>query len=348
MEGETGFVRVKDMAKASAAHDTRSPLRALLGAAVMLIAVIVGVAVVLQLIGVTFPEFAKNAFGASDAATFVSRAAAILATLAGLAAIFFAYIAWYEEPRFDGVAHSGFPRFIPVLLWLATLFLIVVSVGALKKKVEAPPPAPAATAAEPAAPEEPLPLEGGTPPEPKVSAIPLSATYTFKYPLITQQGPVGLNHTEQDVAIALPIDDPDGAVRALLCDKAWVALAGSASQEGDRARNEARSRLRTEAAVARAETWLKAHPECKAPVLIGLDLGQHEPVVTEPRYDGVDTAGQRRLIVVSRALRRGEQRPALDAALDEAEAFYRSPAGRIAILDGRRYEREPVWLALPE
>ncbi|MBY0422005.1 MAG: hypothetical protein K2Q06_06845 [Parvularculaceae bacterium] len=336
-------------AGSSAAQDTKSPLRALLGAVVMTLALVIGAAVVLQTSGATFSDFAHHAFGASDRATFWGRATGALAVLFGLSAILFAYVAWYEEPRFDGVAHSGFPRFIPVVLWAATLALVVISVGALKKVEPAKPAAPEAPASPPATPkpEDPLPLEGGAPPEPKVTAIPLSATYTFKYPLITTQGAVGLNHTERDVAMALPIDDADGSVRALLCDKAWVALAGSASQEGDRQRNEIRSRLRTEAAVARAETWLAAHPDFAAPVLIGLDLGQHEPVVSDPRFDGVDTAGQRRLIVVSRALRAGETRPSLDAALDEAEAFYKSPVGRAAILGGRRFEREPVWLALP-
>jgi hypothetical protein len=319
--------------------DTRSPLRALLGAIVMALLLAIGVAVVLNFIKSDFGAFADQIFGRTPSATLWSRVAGWLAVGAGVLAILAAYVAWYEEPEFDGITRRGFPRYIPVFFFAATLALLWLAMSLLKKPEATPPtPPPAVAPAE----EEPLELEGGEPvPEPQVTAVAMPLRYTFRYPLITARGAEGAAYTQRDLALAFPMKDVDGRVRALLCGKAWVALAGSASQEGDRDRNETRARLRAELAVARARTWLAAHADdCPAPALIGLDLGQHAAVVSAPSADGADTADQRQLIIVTRALRAEEDPASTSAALAEARAFYASNAGRTAVLGGRRYQRE--------
>lgn len=324
--------------------DTRSPLRALLGAVVAALLLAIGVALVLSGLKSHFGAFADQIFGRTDLATLWSRIVGWLAVASGVLTILSAYVAWYEEPEFDGVTRRGFPRYVPVLLFAVTLALLWLAMGLMKKPVvEAPPAAPAAAPVE----EEPLELEGGDPlPEPQVTAVSLPVRYTFRYPLITAHGAEGAAFTQRDLALAFPMKDGDGRVRALLCGKAWVALTGSASQEGDRDRNEARARLRAELAIARARAWLQAHAEdCPAPTLIGLDLGQHEAVVAAPAFDGADTADQRQLIIVTRALGADENPPTPEAALAEALAFYASAEGRAAILSGRRYLREAEFFA---
>ncbi len=330
---------------AEARSDSRSPLRALLAAVVMALLLAIGVTLVLSGLKAHFGDFANQLFGHSDRATLWSRMAGWLAVGAGLLAVLAAYVAWYEEPEFDGVTRRGFPRYFPVLFFVLTLALLWLAMFLLKKPeaAAAPPPPPAA---EPAR-EAPLELEGGDPvPEPQVAAVALPVRYTFRYPLITARGAEGAAHTQRDLALAFPLNDEDGRVRALLCGKAWVALAGSASQEGDRDRNEARARLRAEYALARAKAWLAAHAEdCPAPALIGLDLGQHQAVVAAPAADGADTADQRQLIVITRALGADESAVSAEDALIEARAFYASGAGHAAILGGRRYAREAVFFA---
>lgn len=329
---------------ANANSDTRSPLRALLGAVVMTLLLAIGVTLVLSGLKHHFGEFADQIFGRSEAATPWSRIAGWLAVAFGVLAILSAYVAWYEEPEFDGITRRGFPRYIPALLFIATLLLLWLAMSLLAKPQAA---APAAAPAEAPAQEEPLELEGGEPaPTPQVTAVALPVRYTYRYPLITARGAEGATFTQRDLALAFPLEDPDGRVRALLCGKAWVALAGSASQEGDRDRNEARARLRAEIAITRAKSWLAAHADdCPAPALIGLDLGQHQAVIADPSLNGADTADQRQLIVITRALRASEDAASAEAALAEARAFYATSAGRAAILGNRRFVREAEFFA---
>lgn len=331
--------------------NTRSYPRALLALFVMALALTLGVAVVLSALGGDIGGFFTHTFGRSVEATFASRAAGVLAVLAALAALGSAYLGWFEEPTSPdgGLSQRGYPRYLSALFYVVTLVLLWIAALALARPAPSAPPAPQSLVAPPPTPAPAEELAGGpaeAPPPPQVTAIALPLSYTFSYPLITAEGPVGADRTARDVAHAFPLDDPDGRVRSLLCGKAWVALAGAASQEGDRVRNEERSRLRASLALARARKWLDAHADdCPAPALIGLDLGQHAAVVAAPRLDGTDTAEQRRLIAVHRALRADEPRPTDEAALAEARAFYASAAGRTAILGDRRYERDAVFFA---
>lgn len=328
---------------AHANQDTRSPLRALLAAVAMALLLAIGVALVLNGLKSNFAAFADQLFGRSALATLLSRFAGWLAVGTGVLAILTAYVGWYEEPDFDGATRRGFPRYIPAFFFVVTLLLIWLAMSLMAKSVASVTP-PATPAAEPA-PEEPLELDGGDPlPVPQVAAVALPVRYTYQYPLITTQGAQGEAFTKRDLALAFPLQDTDGRVRALLCGKAWVALAGSASQEGDRDRNEARAHLRAQLAIGRARVWLAAHADdCPAPALIGLDLGQHAAVLPAPSADGADTKDQRPLIIITRALSTGEVAAAPADAVAEARAFYATSAGRAAILGERRYLREAAF-----
>lgn len=202
---------------------------------------------------------------------------------------------------------------------------------------EPEPPPPVVKEPEP----RPEPVAAPPPaPKPEVYAAPIY--WEYMYPLMLngdyRRSPSMIARLDR----LFPLDDSDGATRALLCGKAWVAIAGAASQEGPRARNERRARVRAELALAAADRWLDAHAEdCRRPALVGLDLGQHAATLDAPRMDGSDTAWQRQILIVTRAARPGETLSAAEA-LAELRAFYDDPAGRAALLAGRVYARPAV------
>lgn len=198
------------------------------------------------------------------------------------------------------------------------------------QKVEPPPAEPAQAA-----------------PAPKKPALATRATsfkWDYMIPLID---PDGGYHQSPKMAKALedmfPAADPDGSVAAMLCGKAWVAFTGSSSEEGPPERNERRARVRADLVLAAAQKWLAAHPGCAAPVLLGVDLGQHVfTVATSPEA----TAYQRQILMLSRDRADAGETVTADEAENELSAFLADPDNVIRFLAGRRFMRAPkVYLA---
>lgn len=254
----------------------------------------------------------------------------------GVLTAFLAFLAPEEDddPR---VRRRGFPKGLPLLLVVIALALAFVALrcGVAGEAPIAVPVAPspaAALAAPPSVPAAPVQPAGPPPAGVAVAAF----QWRFMDPLMRETGGVWL---------------PDGAPFAddaenerLLCGKAWVAVSGSASEEGPSERNAARARIRTERAMARAGSWLSQHDECGGTVVLGVDLGQH--VTTAPvAAEGAATAYQRQILVASRGRAYGEA--ALSSAAAEAElaAFLADPANRRAFFGGRTFQRDPVILA---
>lgn len=317
-------------------------MRATLFAIFTLVAIAIGAAVILYLRHETFGDYVSRLRGQAHVADWASRLAGLLALVSALFAAASAWIVWYAPSDLDDAPTRRTQRFVPVALGVLALILLWLSTVLMGRE---PPPATPTTPVEAPPPPEP-PLAGDEAPTPQVSVLAVG-DYVFKYPLIADDGVSGEAVTANNLAHLLPLNDPDGHVRGLFCGKAWVALAGAASQEGAQARNETRARARTKLAVARARTWLNAHVvDCPAaPVLLGLDLGQHAAVIDAPRADGADTADQRAVIVIARPRRPNEAALTAEAALAEARAYFASPEGAAAILNGRRYDHAPGFIA---
>jgi hypothetical protein len=137
-----------------------------------------------------------------------------------------------------------------------------------------------------------------------------------------------------------PFTDETSA--SLLCGKAWVAVTGSASEEGPADRNAERSRLRAAAAAEAARRWIARHPDCGATHIFGVDLGQH--AAGSPDETGAATAYQRRVLILSR-LRQDGETLTVEAARTELAGHLANPATREAALGGRRFPAEPAILA---
>lgn len=273
---------------------------------------------------------------------FLAAWGALIGAVLGVLAAFIAFIAPErdDDPR---LRRHGFPKWIPIALILIALALAWFALRCTSNALQPPP------ISVPVAPDEPPELLGGEPPDepldepprpappPEPVAEAASFSWTYKDPLIRADGAVWLD--QGGTAFA---DEAESA--RLLCGKAWVAVSGSASEEGPPERNAERARRRAQRAMARANSWLAARPECGATVVLGLDLGQHAS--TAPALDeGAATAYQRQILVVSRA--RAEAGEALDAeeALAELRAFLADPANRAALFAGRDFPAEPRPIA---
>jgi hypothetical protein len=209
--------------------------------------------------------------------------------------------------------------------------------------IEAEPPADPVSPAEPTLPEPVV----ETPPAEVERIIeiakPLTASeetgfyWTYEFPLIRDGRMVSSPEVDRALAAFMPIEDRQGAVSKLLCGKAWVAFSGSASEEGPQDRNEMRARARAELVAARAETWLDAHPDCRRPVIVALDLGQHQRTDAD---DPSATAYQRQLIVIGRARASEDERIDAPAAVEEMRVFYANEAMRAKLLGARHFRGE--------
>jgi len=180
-------------------------------------------------------------------------------------------------------------------------------------------------------------------PAPEVNALPNAASWPYQYPLIRNNGYLPSSATDAFLANLFPADDRDGAMRALLCGKAWVAISGASSQEGPALRNRLRSHFRAELAALNALDWLNVRPDdCRPPAVLALDLGQHLSTVTNVPAGGGATGYQRQVLIVSRQLALDES--ALDPAdaLSELQAFLSEPENRVALLGKRRYHQAPL------
>ncbi|NWG91469.1 MAG: hypothetical protein HXY21_03030 [Parvularculaceae bacterium] len=268
----------------------------------------------------------------------------------GILAAFFAFIA-PEEDEDPRHRRRGFPKALPPFLIAVALALAYLALACgTKSGIDEPVALPATPASvtlgeETALLGEEKPTdEPAPPPSEPFPAEPVgvgAAAFQWRYmdPLMRDAGGVWTGASE-------PFNDDAEAAR-LLCGKAWVAVSGSASEEGPAARNEARSRLRTLRAMSRAGRFLDRRPDCGPTVVLGLDLGQH--AATRMTDDGADDGGaasayQRQILVVSRARAAGET--ALSAAAAEAElrAFLSRPEYRADLLAGRDFQRDPIIL----
>ena len=168
---------------------------------------------------------------------------------------------------------------------------------------------------------------------PKAVASAAAFEWRFKDPLLRAGQPLWLGESR-------PFAN-DAEARRLLCGKAWIAVTGSASEEGPADRNAARSEIRTRRAMTQASKWLDGHPDCGATIVFGIDLGQHAPTSSN-EDEGAATAYQRQILVASRA--RGDGEPALSLAAAEADlaAFVADPQMRAALLAGREFVASPA------
>jgi hypothetical protein len=266
---------------------------------------------------------------------FLAAAGAVLMGAGGVLTAFLAFIAREEED--DGpFRRRGFPKSAPLLFVILSLALVWF---ALRCTNAPEPAAPIPVAVEPETPpteDIDVALEGGDPVDqrPTVFAAPTRFSWTYQNPLIRGDG----------TGIWVDGDRPfadDSEARALLCDKAWIAVTGSSSEEGPAARNAIRSRLRARAADNAASGWIRSHPDCAAGPLFAVDFGQHSPVSGDA--SGAATAYQRQVYVIARAAAPGENINE-DAARAELAAFLADPSSQAQLFGGRRFLAEPYIL----
>ncbi|MFZ5617906.1 MAG: hypothetical protein ACOZAA_11375 [Pseudomonadota bacterium] len=270
---------------------------------------------------------------------FLAAWGALILGSLGVLAGFFAFIAPEEEddPRFR---RRGFPKSAPIILIAIALGLAFLAIRCADED-EPPIAIAAAPEAIETGPGTPLLGDEEIAPEPTITTPPVEvgvAAFQWRYmdPLMREPNGIWARN-------GLPFSDDDENAR-LLCRKAWVAVTGSASEEGPAARNAARARLRTMRAMAQAEIWLAAHTECGPTVILGVDLGQHAP--TGPIDDeGAATAYQRQVLVASRKRSTVEDNPDQSAAESELRAFLAEPANRAALYAGRQFPAEPAIIA---
>lgn len=268
---------------------------------------------------------------------FLTAWGAIIIGALGVIAAFLAFIAPEEEddPRFR---RRGFPKAAPIVLIAVALFLAWYALhcaGAAATPIAvpvAPTAEPPVVEPAPLAGDEPLPEPAPEPP-PSVAADSAAFQWTYKNPLVRDTAYVW-------IAEPTIFADPAEAMR-LLCGKAWVAVSGSASQEGPPARNAARARARAERALREARRWLAGHNDCGPTVVLGVDLGQHVALAGETPGT---TAYQRQILTISRARRASDDAVAIEAAVAELRAFLADPAQRAAFYGGRRFQAEPAIL----
>jgi hypothetical protein len=269
---------------------------------------------------------------------FLAAWAALIFGGLGVLAAFAAFIAPEEDddPRFR---RRGVPMAAPIILIGLGLALAFVALRCGPRLEASPPVAVPVTPDAVAAPAGPVllgdePPPGAAPP----AAVAGEAAFSWRYmdPLVRGAGALWSGAGE-------PFAD-EAENLELLCGKAWVAVTGSASEEGPPERNARRARFRTERAMARAGAFLAQHAECGETVVLGVDLGQHARV-TADGSEGAATSYQRQVLVVAR----GAEDPPKPVSATEAEAelraFLADPASRAALLAGREFPSEPSIIA---
>lgn len=331
-----------------------TPVRAILVGFAALIALLAGAWVVAAAAGGGPSAFLAILLLRAPDASLLCALAGWGAVAAGVLAVMMFHGAYSQEESPQD--RRRFPKGAPVALFLAALGLVWLAFACAGRegRLQEPAAAPVAAGALPASVPESEPEAQAAPapahpplvvPRPEVSARALPLRWIYAEPMILDGEWRASPAARKALAALFPVDDPDGSVRALLCGKAWVALAGGASQEGPLERNERRARLRAELAAEAAALWLAAQGgDCRRPLLFGLDLGQHIATLVDPAPEA--TAGQRQLLVVSRDAAGADERVSANEAESEIQAFYADPAGRAVLLGARRYSRDPlVFLA---
>jgi len=309
-----------------------TPLRAILAAVLATVMLFAGALIVARTGGREAGDIVEILLAGpgGDLGCFLFAAGAFVLGGLGVLAAFLAFIAREEDD--DGpFRRRGFPKSAPILLIALSLGLVWF---ALRCSPQPAPAQPIAIAVAPTAPTADDPVD-----EPEVEAPAAATTFaetafdwTFKDPLIGDDGARWMSRER-------PFTDESAA--ALLCGKAWVAVTGSASEEGPADRNAERSRLRALAGAEAAQRWLARRQECGETPVIAIDLGQHEAGGRDE--SGAATAYQRRVLVMSRDRRIGETLTA-EAARAEVLALLADQSSRAAFLGGRRFTAEPVIL----
>ncbi len=269
---------------------------------------------------------------------FLAAWSAIVTGALGVIAAFLAFIA-PEEDDHERFRRRGFPKSAPLVLIALSLAFLWFAL----RCAGTPATPPIAVPVEPASVSEPAEsqLLGGEPnveeSAPAVAPVAEATSFSWRYmdPLLRGDSIVW-------GAGAHPFSD-DLENQRLLCGKAWVAVTGSASEEGPPERNALRAERRAREAMARARAWLSQHDDCGATIVLGIDLGQHAPVAGGGD-DGVSSAYQRQTLVVSRARRAIDERLTEAAAEAELSAFLADSAARAALLGPRIFPAEPQIL----
>ncbi|MFN0022499.1 MAG: hypothetical protein ACKVS5_01210 [Parvularculaceae bacterium] len=316
-----------------------TPARAVLAAILATVMLLAGALIVARTSGRSGADFLEILLAgpAPGLWCFLAAAGAVAFGAAGIFTAFLAFIAREEED--DGpFRRRSFPKAAPLILIVLALALVWYALRCAPAVETADPIAVAVAPEAPVADEVEDALQGGDPVadlDSQFSTILFGDSgfdWTFKDPLIR-------SGSHQWMTRERPFTDD--AAETLLCGKAWVAVTGSASEEGPADRNAERSRLRAMAAAEAARRWIARRSDCGATPVFAVDLGQH--AAGSPDETGVATAYQRRVLVVSR-VRKTDEVLSPDAASAELAGILANPASIAALLGGRRYRAEPVIL----
>lgn len=264
------------------------------------------------------------------------------AVAAAALAVLSAFAAFFEEDDEDELGRRrGFPKVIPLILIIVSLVLFWAMFDCAAR--QAPAPATVISEPAPAPPPQPAPAQDDTPPAaPAIKVNPAAYDWPFMIPLIDDGGYRDTPQFRRAAAALFPAGD-DAQWRSALCEAAWVMVSGAASEEGPRLRNETRSRIRAQIAADALRRRIETYTDnCRAPVVLAVDLGQH--VVTSPPVagDGSDTAFQRAVIVATRMRRSPSETMTTGEAKREAEAYLDDPANQAEFFAGRRYGKAPA------
>lgn len=315
-----------------------TPVRAVLAAVLAAIMVFAGAIIVARVGGREAADIIEILLAGPGPGLlcFIAAAGALVLGALGVLTAFLAFL-FREEDNDRQIRKRGFPKGLPLVLIALTLTLVwfALRCGAA--------PEPAAPVAVPVAPNAPpaedieTALAGGAPASPPAPPALVFGDAAFDWPY---KDPLIRDGRAVWMTAARPFSD-DGAA-ALLCGKAWVAVTGSASEEGPPDRNAERARARALAAAEAAKNWLARRRECGQTPVFAVDLGQHAPGAGGDT--GAATAYQRRVLVIARRRMNDETMTAAAARADLAGRLA-DPADRAALLAGRRFRAEPVIIA---
>ncbi|MFN3958443.1 MAG: hypothetical protein ACK4NP_00860 [Parvularculaceae bacterium] len=315
-----------------------TPVRAVLAAVLAAIMVFAGTIIVARLYGREAADIIEILLAGPGPGLlcFIAAAGALILAALGVLTGFLAFL-FREEDNDRQIRKRGFPKGLPLVLIVLSLTLVWIALrcgGA--PEAAAPVAVPVAPDAPPAEDIE-TALEGGapsTPPAPPALFFGETAfDWPYKDPLIQGGRAVWMTG-------ARPFSEVGAA--GFLCNKAWVAVTGSASEEGPPDRNAERARARALAAAEAARRWLARHRECGDTPVFAVDLGQHAPSAGDDT--GAATAYQRRVLVIARDRANSGTMTAAAARADLAGQLS-DPGTRAALFAGRRFPAEPVIIA---
>lgn len=335
------------------------PLRAIIASFIALGALAVGAYFISEYTGAGLDEFVSLLLGRTPQAGVLCIGAAWGALASGVLTTLAAAAAFADEPDPDSRrrrdASASLVLFAALALGLFWFALHCLRAETLQTHAPHAPyrseaPAAALLTAEPEPEPEPEPriAEPSLPPapepdplsEPRIEAYAAALQWEFMRPLITEDGRfVRSPSMERKLKAFFGEAGADSRTRRTLCEAAWIAFAGAASEEGPSERNERRAAVRAELSIVEAQTWLHTAPdECGRPVLLGIDLGQHASTGAD---DPAQTAYQRQLLIVARLRAGPDDSPAPETALAELQTLLEDQDFVAVFVDGRRYRRAP-------